>query len=107
MTYDMTSCGNRIKALRKKNGWTQMEFAEMLEMSHSNLVKLENGYQGITIDTLLTMRELFQVPIDFILTGEEYDTELAQGLQQIIDTATKLKITNRLPSKNWIGRAHV
>lgn len=72
----------------------------MLEMSHSNLVKLENGYQGITIDTLLTMRELFQVPIDFILTGEDYDTELAQGLQQIIDTATKLKIASRLPSKN-------
>lgn len=100
MYYDMAASGRRIKTLRKKNGWTQVEFAEMLEMSHSNLVKLENGYQGITIDTLLTMRELFQVPIDFILTGEEYDTELAQGLQQIIDTATKLKITNRLPSKN-------
>ena len=91
MYYDMAASGRRIKTLRKKNGWTQVEFAEMLEMSHSNLVKLENGYQGITIDTLLTMRELFQVPIDFILTGEEYDTELAQGLQQIIDTATKLK----------------
>lgn len=100
MYYDMAASGRRIKTLRKKNGWTQVEFAEMLEMSHSNLVKLENGYQGITIDTLLTMRELFQVPIDFILTGEEYDTELAQGLQQIIDTATKLKIANRLPSKN-------
>ena len=100
MYYDMAASGRRIKTLRKKNGWTQIEFAEMLEMSHSNLVKLENGYQGITIDTLLTMRELFQVPIDFILTGEEYDTELAQGLQQIIDTATKLKIANRLPSKN-------
>lgn len=100
MYYDMVASGRRIKTLRKKNGWTQVEFAEMLEMSHSNLVKLENGYQGITIDTLLTMRELFQVPIDFILTGEEYDTELAQGLQQIIDTATKLKIANRLPSKN-------
>ena len=100
MYYDMAASGRRIKTLRKKNGWTQVEFAEMLEMSHSNLVKLENGYQGITIDTLLTMRELFQVPIDFILTGEEYDTELAQGLQQIIDTATKLKNANRLPSKN-------
>lgn len=100
MYYDMVASGRRIKTLRKKNGWTQVEFAEMLEMSHSNLVKLENGYQGITIDTLLTMRELFQVPIDFILTGEEYDTELAQGLQQIIDTATKLKIASRLPSKN-------
>lgn len=100
MYYDMAASGRRIKTLRKKNGWTQVEFAEMLEMSHSNLVKLENGYQGITIDTLLTMRELFQVPIDFILTGEEYDTELSQGLQQIIDTATKLKIANRLPSKN-------
>lgn len=100
MNYDMAASGRRIKTLRKKNGWTQVEFAEMLEMSHSNLVKLENGYQGITIDTLLTMRELFQVPIDFILTGEEYNTQLEQGLQQIIDTATKLKITNRLPSMN-------
>ena len=99
MYYDMAASGRRIKKLRKKNGWTQVEFAEMLEMSHSNLVKLENGYQGITIDTLLTMRELFQVPIDFILTGEEYDTELAQGLQQIIDTAAKLKYSLGMPSK--------
>lgn len=99
MTYDMTSCGNRIKALRKKNGWTQMEFAEMLEMSHSNLRKLENGYQGITIESLMTMRELFQVPIDFILTGEEYDSQLVHGLQQIIDIASKLKNTEKQRSR--------
>lgn len=99
MTYDMTSCGNRIKALRKKNGWTQMEFAEMLEMSHSNLRKLENGYQGITIESLMTMRELFQVPIDFILTGEEYDSQLVHGLQQIIDIASKLKNTEKQCSR--------
>ena len=95
MTYDMTSCGNRIKALRKKNGWTQMAFAEMLEMSHSNLRKLENGYQGITIESLIIMRELFKVPIDFILTGEGFDSDLEQGLQQIIDIASKLKNTER------------
>ena len=99
MTYDMTSCGNRIKALRKKNGWTQMEFAEMLEMSHSNLRKLENGYQGITIESLMTMRELFQVPIDFILTREEYDSQLVHGLQQIIDIASKLKNTEKQCSR--------
>ena len=99
MTYDMTSCGNRIKALRKKIGWTQMEFAEMLEMSHSNLRKLENGYQGITIESLMTMRELFQVPIDFILTGEEYDSQLVHGLQQIIDIASKLKNTEKQCSR--------
>ena len=99
MTYDMTSCGNRIKALRKKNGLTQMEFAEMLEMSHSNLRKLENGYQGITIESLMTMRELFQVPIDFILTGEEYDSQLVHGLQQIIDIASKLKNTEKQCSR--------
>lgn len=95
MTYDMTSCGNRIKALRKKNGWTQMEFAEMLEMSHSNLRKLENGYQGISIESLMAMRELFQVSIDFILTGEKSDSLLEQGLQQIIDIASKLKNTEK------------
>ena len=95
MIYDMTACGNRIKALRRKNGWTQVVFAEMLEMSHSNLRKLENGYQGITIESLITMRELFNVPIDFILTGEGFDSELEQGLQRIIDIASKLKNTER------------
>lgn len=99
MYYDMAASGRRIKTLRKKNGWTQVVFAEMLEMSHSNLRKLENGYQGITIESLITMRELFNVPIDFILTGEGFDSELEQGLQQIIDIASKLKNTDRQCSR--------
>lgn len=92
MAYDMKGCSQRIRQLRKSFGWTQLQFAEMMDMSYSSIVKIENTYQGVTVDALLMMKDLFHVSIDYLLTGEEYDPQLDSGLQQIIDIATQLRI---------------
>lgn len=90
MVYDVKGCSERIRQLRKNHGWTQVELAEKLEMSHSSIIKMENALQGISVDTLLMMKRLFHVSIDYILTGEKHDPKMAEGLQQIIDIATQL-----------------
>lgn len=90
MAYDVKGCSERIRLLRKRQGWTQLELAEKMEMSHSSIIKMENALQGISVDTLLVMKRLFHVSIDYILTGENHDPKMAEGLQQIIDIATQL-----------------
>lgn len=91
MTFDMRSCGERIQTLRRQHGWTQLELAEKLNMSYSSIAKIENGYHGISIETLLMMKELFHVSADYLLIGYTPISDFDRDLQQIIDTAAQLR----------------
>lgn len=50
MFYDQKDSGMRIAELRKQKGLTQEQLAEQLNISTSNLGKLERGLQGLSID---------------------------------------------------------
>lgn len=91
MNYDLKACGMRIKRLRMERGLTQSELALELHMSLSNLGKIEIGYTGFSLDTLIDMSRFFSVTTEYILFGAAYDTsDQVQGLQLIIDTASSL-----------------
>jgi transcriptional regulator with XRE-family HTH domain len=50
MTADLLiRLGNRIRALRKKRGWTQVEFAEKVGLDRSFLADVERGKRNISI----------------------------------------------------------
>ena len=51
----MATMGERIKQLRKENGWTQTELAEKLHVSCVSVSKWENG---ISIPTAKRMPEV-------------------------------------------------
>lgn len=42
-SYSLEHTGSFLKETRKKKGYTQMEFAEILGVSHATLSALENG----------------------------------------------------------------
>ena len=44
--------GERVRALRKKKGWTQVEMADYLGLDRSYVSQIENGKRNITLDTL-------------------------------------------------------
>lgn len=93
MKYDMKACGARVQELRMKHRLTQVQLAEALNMSVSNLAKIETGYSGFSIDTLIELRSFFNVTTDYLLFGAEYNAEnQIQKLQLIVDTASKLKL---------------
>ena len=64
--------GNRIKQYRKKKGWTQAQFAELLNQrfglktERSMISKWESGVQQPMIYTLTCIAKLFDVPLDFL-----------------------------------------
>lgn len=69
MYFDPKESGKRIKRLRKENGLTQEQLAEKLNISTSNLGKIERGLQGFSIDLLIEIGFFFEVSTDYLLIG--------------------------------------
>lgn len=64
------SIGKTIAELRRAKGWTQVELAEKLDVSDKTVSKWENtgGFPEIT--QLPVLAALFDVSIDFLMTGK-------------------------------------
>ncbi len=59
--------GNVLKELRNKHGLTQLQLAEILDISKSNISKYEAGSVEPNIDTLTHIATYFNVPTDYLL----------------------------------------
>lgn len=95
MYYDLKESGLRIKKLRKKKELTQEQLANKLNISTSNLGKLERGLQGLSIDLLIEISIFFDVSLDYILLGRELQTDKLKRqihamLEQLIELEQKL-----------------
>jgi transcriptional regulator with XRE-family HTH domain len=56
--------GKKIAELRKKKGWTQVEFAEKLNIQRTALTRIELGNVNSTISTLLNISKTLGITID-------------------------------------------
>lgn len=92
MYYNQKESGKRIQKLRKNMGLTQEQLAGKLNISVSNLGKVETGYSGVSIDLLIEMAVLFGVSTDYILTGKELGAErLKNQINNFIEQLNELK----------------
>ena len=92
MYYDQKESGKRIATLRKQNRLTQEQLAEKLNISTSNLGKLERGLQGLSIDLLIEIGIFFGVSTDYILLGCEIQPNAVKAeLDSVIAQLTALK----------------
>ncbi len=64
------SIGKTIATLRKSKGWTQAELAEKLNVSDKTVSKWENEAGLPEISQLPIMASLFDVSIDYLMTGK-------------------------------------
>lgn len=64
------SIGKTIAALRKSKGWTQVELAEKLNVSDKAVSKWESEAGLPEIFQLPVMANLFDVSIDYLMTGK-------------------------------------
>ncbi len=67
----------KIMQLRKKNGWSQEELAEQLNVSRQSVSKWESAQSIPDLNKILAMSELFGVSTDYLLKDnvEEMPTE--------------------------------
>ena len=64
--------GDRIKALRKKSGYSQTLVAENLFISQAAYSLIENSQNGIAVDHIINLSKLYNVTTDFILKGDSF-----------------------------------
>ena len=83
--YDkLEKIGHRIQKARKQKNLTQIQFAELLNISTSHLSDIETGRTNFGIDILMNITELLQVSADYILRNE-----LSSGGDYVFDEVTQ------------------
>ena len=78
MTFDVESCGARIKGLRLKNGLTQEKLAEDMNITDVHLRRLESGIRAGSIELLIEFAEYFHVSLDYLILGRVSRTDKAK-----------------------------
>lgn len=68
MNIDYNLIGSRIKEERRKNGMTQEELAERLEVSIGYISQVERGITKISLDLLGLISGIFNVDVASFIT---------------------------------------
>lgn len=69
----------KISRLRKRNGWSQEELAERMEVSRQAVAKWEGAQAIPSLDKILQLGELFSVTTDYLLKDDLEEEEYAPG----------------------------
>ena len=63
--------GRRLKDLRKKNKYSQSYVAQTLFISQAAYSLIENAQNGLVADHIIVLSNLYKVPTDYILKGDQ------------------------------------
>ena len=69
---------DKIIRLRKRNGWSQEELAEKMNVSRQAVSKWENGTSEPNTSNLMALARLYGIPAEDLLKGVESALE-AEG----------------------------
>lgn len=64
--------GKRLRAARMYRHFTQQQVADFLEMTVNAYQKYEQSERFPSLETLVKLADLFNVPTDWILCRDEY-----------------------------------
>ncbi|HGF7676962.1 TPA: helix-turn-helix transcriptional regulator [Enterococcus faecium] len=62
-----------LRSARVNAGMTTKEVAERVGVHHQTISKYEKDSSNISVSLLNELSELYQVPVDYIFLGKEYD----------------------------------
>ncbi len=66
--------GDKILMLRKQNGWSQEDLAELIQVSRQSVSKWEAGQSIPDMTRIIALSQIFGVSADFLIK-DEYDTD--------------------------------
>lgn len=80
---------NKLQVLRKSRGYTQEELAEKLHISRQAIAKWEAGHTYPDITNLITLSQLFNVTVDYLVKDQECNVTVGKDkitdIKNIID----------------------
>jgi len=71
----MKTTGQRIKRLRERKGWTQLELAAALNLNNSVLSRIESGQRPVDDELLVRIADLFGTTTDYLVGRAERISE--------------------------------
>lgn len=71
IVVDATQTAINLKALRKQHNLSTYQLANLLGISRPPIYRWENGRHVPTVDHLILLSELYEVPIDAIVARKE------------------------------------
>ena len=69
----------RIAQLRRSIGMNQFQLAEKLHLSPSTIGMYEQGRRTPNVDILIQMSQIFNVSLDYLITGKEFTPSTKNG----------------------------
>ncbi|MEX2416311.1 MAG: helix-turn-helix transcriptional regulator [Paenibacillaceae bacterium] len=72
-----SSIGDRIRILRKSNKLNQIQFANLIGVSQGTLSELEQDKYKPSLDTIIAIKKKFGSNINWLIFGEENETDIS------------------------------
>ncbi len=97
MEYNRIEVGDRLKQKRIMMGMTQDVIAEKINRSPKYYADIERGSCGKSIETLLALAEIMDMPLDYLIYGKVYNDE--EKLRQTDEVQVLLSMVNNATEK--------
>ena len=94
---------DKITNLRKKNGWSQEELAEKMQVSRQAVSKWEGAQTAPDLEKILALSKLFGVTTDYLLKDEIEDEEFTDDTDRMPVKRVSLALANEF--LEWRKRA--
>lgn len=75
--------GHRIQMVRENCGYTQEQFAELLDVGVQHVSNIERGATGVSLTTLKKTCQILNTSADYLLLGKSFSGESNLLTQQI------------------------
>lgn len=85
MIYDVKQTGERIRQLRKQNGYTQEDLAGDLNIDRSVLSRIEAGKYACSIEFLAQVSVFFDISLDYLVFGKVSIGEIEHLKSSVVD----------------------
>ena len=94
----MDSIGSRIQALRKQNGFSQVELGQKIGVSKSQVNRYENKGVQPPADILNKIADLFGTSVDYLING--HGEEKARASLKNAELLKQFKQVEELPEED-------
>jgi transcriptional regulator with XRE-family HTH domain len=98
--------GRRLRALRKSQNLSQREVADAIGLPQSNLSRIENGKQRLSLTVLSRMLGIYQTSIQDFFSREDEALRAGDALsareQQLVDSFRRLSGEDRREVEGYV-----
>jgi len=90
-SLDVVQVGQRIREVRKSQGYKSVDIAAQLDISADQYCRIENGKSACSLKNLYYIAQYFHVSLDYLLSGT-MATDNLRKLDEILANKTEKEI---------------